>query len=458
MSSSPVTASQTGPAPYILIGGESHVLTFADEFNGATGSFWQGFGSGGTWATSFSPHLEDTRTITRNRELQIYVDPDMDMFPTPFTLGDGVMTLHAAPLSAEQRVMAGGPAFGSGMLSTEMTFSFSGGYLEIRADVPDQVGLWSAFWLLPVDGSWSAEIDVFEFLGEDAGTFHTNLWKKGTPDAAYLPRTGAGEGFHTYGLFWGDEVIQWYFDGQLVRETSAAITEEMYLIINLAVGGWAQAPDSSTDFSDGLSIDYIRVYEPEDDPTRNAAFHGEVFLGNDLHCGGAGNDLINGTRWGDRISAGMGDDTVYGDDGSDTLAGDAGQDRLFGHAGDDQLDGGEDKDHLVGGRGSDVLAGGPDLDHLWGGAYAPDGCSDRFVFAAGCGTDYVHDFEPGVDRIDLSALNPDALTAGDALRDEGWATRLDLSALAGMPGDAVYLVGISREQISWNDFIFVAAA
>jgi len=55
-------------------------------------------------------------------------------------------------------------------------------------------------------------------------------------------------------------------------------------------------------------------------------------------------------------------------------------------------------------------------------------------------------------------LNPDALTAGDALRDEGWATRLDLSALAGMPGDAVYLVGISREQISWNDFIFVAAA
>ena len=65
----------------ILWNGETYVLTFNDEFNGSTVAYWTGHGKGGVWSTSYSPHLEDSRTNASNGELQYYVDPDMEGLP-----------------------------------------------------------------------------------------------------------------------------------------------------------------------------------------------------------------------------------------------------------------------------------------------------------------------------------------------------------------------------------------
>ena len=46
--------SYAGPSQTITIDGADYVLTFGDEFNGSTVSFWNGYGNGGLWATSFS--------------------------------------------------------------------------------------------------------------------------------------------------------------------------------------------------------------------------------------------------------------------------------------------------------------------------------------------------------------------------------------------------------------------
>ncbi|APX24094.1 MAG: hypothetical protein CML50_12865 [Rhodobacteraceae bacterium] len=445
--------SYAGPSQTITIDGADYVLTFGDEFNGSTVSFWNGYGNGGLWATSFSPHLDDTRSITSNNELQYYIDPDMSGLPNPFTVDQGVLTINASELDATQRQLADGYDYGSGMLSTEMTFDVSSGYIEISADVPDEQGFWSAFWMLPADGDWSSEIDIFEILGGTADTIHTNVWTDGTPDAAYLTGTDAADGFHTYGLFWDADSIQWFYDGELIRETANTITEEMFLIINLAVGGWAGDPDGTTDFGDGLSIDYVHVYELETDPNRNPAMQGDTFVPADPDVGTTQTEVINGSRWGDVIDAQAGDDTVYGDGGDDILSGGTGADRLFGQAGDDSLSGGAGNDHLIGGAGEDRLDGGAGTDHMWGGSYGADGSRDTFVFSAGSGADYVHDFEVAFDLIDLTFYGVDWSTVQSALSDQSWATRLDLAALGGSAGDAVYLANVALADLTSDNFL-----
>ncbi|EPX75563.1 putative calcium binding protein hemolysin [Salipiger mucosus DSM 16094] len=449
-----VSSSSTAGGPQgITIDGEKYVPTFVDEFNGSTTSFWTGYGSGGTWATSFSPHLDDTRNIASNNELQYYIDPDMTGLPNPFTLDQGVLTIRASELDAAQQQLTGGLDYGSGMLSTEMTFDVASAYIEIRADVPDEQGFWSAFWMLPADGDWSSEIDIFEILGGDAGTVHTNLWTDGTPDADFVTGTGAGDGFHTYGLFWDADTIQWFYDGTMIRETANTVTEEMFLVINLAIGGWAGSPDATTDFGNGLGIDYLRVYELESDPGRNPTQLTESFEPGTPDVGTAQDDVINGTRWDDVIKAGSGNDTVYGDAGDDLLRGQAGADRLFGQAGDDTLQGSPGNDHLVGGTGADLLSGASGTDHMWGGAYGADGTRDEFVFSAGGGTDYIHDFEVGIDVVDLTAFASDWTSVQSALTDQSWATYLDLALLGGQAGDGLFLVGIEAASLTIDGFL-----
>ncbi|MBT9383017.1 family 16 glycosylhydrolase [Pseudooceanicola sp. CBS1P-1] len=452
------TEAATGSIDTITLHGETYVLTFDEEFDAATPSFWAGFGAGGIWATSFSPHLEDSRTIASNNELQYYVDPDMSAFDNPFSVTDGVLTITASPLDATQEATAGGLSYSSGMISTEMSFAFCTGYVEICADLPDEVGMWSAFWLMPADGDWSAEIDILEVLGEDADTLHTNVWDDGSGSSQAVYDTGAADGFHTYGLYWDESVIEWYYDGTLIRSAENTAFEDMYLIINLAVGGWAEDPDATTDFSEGLQIDYIRIYELESSTERNDAITEGGFTSQELWGGTEGADTINGSRWGDLIEAGGGDDIVYGDNGNDTLYGGDGADQLFGQNGSDALYGGAAADKLIGGNGVDFLNGGAGTDHLWGGVWAADGATDTFAFEAGCGTDYVHDFELGTDLIDLSSFGIGWDDLSSAMTDQGWATKIDLAACGGNSGDAVYLANVAAADLTADDILFATYA
>ena len=82
--------------------------------------------------------------------------------------------------------------------------------------------------------------------------------------------------------------------------------------------------------------------------------------------------------------------TLDGGDGNDTLTGGAGTDWLIGAAGDDVL---------IGGGGNDLLVGGVGVD-----TFRFTSRADSFV-SAGVADDVIDDFQTGVDRIDLIALN-----------------------------------------------------
>jgi len=113
-----------------------------------------------------------------------------------------------------------------------------------------------------------------------------------------------------------------------------------------------------------------------------------------------------------------GDGTAHDSSASDAdlLVGCANANRLFGGGGDDALIGLGGRDRLDGGAGNDWLYGGAGADILTGGSGA-----DTFVFrsVAEIGPvagvhDRITDFEPGRDRIDLSAIDANGPHPGHA--------------------------------------------
>ncbi|MBC9246483.1 calcium-binding protein [Paracoccus sp. 11-3] len=152
-----------------------------------------------------------------------------------------------------------------------------------------------------------------------------------------------------------------------------------------------------------------RLFGGQDNDTLQGSF------GDDLLDDRFGNNWFSGGTGKDRIVAGKGADTLFGGAHNDVLNAGAGKDRLSGQAGDDRLIAGGGNDRLDGGAGRDVLFGGDGVDTLIGGA-GPDRLTggrdaDNFVYLRpndsrpGRQADFITDFSPNQDHLDLRKLN-----------------------------------------------------
>jgi Ca2+-binding RTX toxin-like protein len=135
----------------------------------------------------------------------------------------------------------------------------------------------------------------------------------------------------------------------------------------------------------------------------------------DVLQGSNKSEVIHGLNGNDMIFGGMGTDTLFGGSGYDEIIGEIGNDILHGENGFDLLIGGAGNDTIFGGNGKDTLTGGTGGDHLYGG---PD--ADVFKFNSTTdlstslsNTDIIFDFEKGVDKIDLSAIDASRLIRGN---------------------------------------------
>lgn len=148
------------------------------------------------------------------------------------------------------------------------------GYFEITAKVPAGDGLWPAFWMDPVAGTKTAEIDVSEILSRNTHvsyeTIHTadQHWVANNPAPTYAFDTPVdlSSGYHRYGVDWGPTEITFYIDGDAVHSvpTPSDMHQPFYVIANLAVGtpgSWAGPPDASTPFPADYSIQQIAVWQ-----------------------------------------------------------------------------------------------------------------------------------------------------------------------------------------------------
>lgn len=155
----------------------------------------------------------------------------------------------------------------SGAINTNNKFNFNKGYIEGRFKMPATSGFWSSFFMLNANGSRPPEIDIFEILGHESTGLNTN-YHYGDSKSQYNKQTvvDLSKDFHTYGLEWDADYIKWYLDGKQVgaafKDAQAIATnKDMYLIINLAVGGWESLPDNYTDWSQDFECDWIRVWQ-----------------------------------------------------------------------------------------------------------------------------------------------------------------------------------------------------
>lgn len=251
------------------------VLVWSDEFSGGAGrpnpENWTYDSGAGGWG---------------NGELETYCgygsskSPCDAKQPNTWVGSDGY--LH---------IMARNPASGiytSARLKSQGLKSFQYGRIEARIKLPAGQGMWPAFWMLGDDidvRPWPAcgEMDIMENIGSQPSTNHGSIHGTGFTGSAIgttyeLPNGKKfSEGFHTFGILWSPELIQFYVDSPsnvYATYTPASLPHgavwpfdsgKFFFILNVAVGGsWPGPPVKTTVFPQEMLIDYVRVYrEPE---------------------------------------------------------------------------------------------------------------------------------------------------------------------------------------------------
>lgn len=245
---------------------EGYHLVFSDNFNGPTLD-----------RTCWNVELHPPGWV--NEELQEYVDND-----EVIKLENGNLILRAVKTLGKD----GSVSYTSGRVSTQWKRDFTCGIFEARLKVPQGKGLLPAFWLMTTDedkyGQWPVcgELDIMEVLGDQPrknhGTLHYGLPHEETQGTVMLAEGDFSQAFHDFAVKWEPGCIRWYVDDkEYFRADSwfsagsdgekkpfpAPFDHDMYLILNLAVGGsWVGYPDETTDFHRArLAVDWVRVYQ-----------------------------------------------------------------------------------------------------------------------------------------------------------------------------------------------------
>ncbi|HEY8401037.1 MAG TPA: family 16 glycosylhydrolase [Cytophagaceae bacterium] len=174
-----------------------------------------------------------------------------------------------------------GKSYTSARLRTIHKGDFTFGRIEARIKLPEGVGSWAAFWLLPTDdvyGTWAAsgEIDIMEYQGKNPGEVSGTIHYGGAwPDNKYkgavhhLP-TGQyyHSDFHVYAIEWDSTEIRWYMDDKhyatRTKEEIAPLhwpfDQRFHIILNNAIGGHLGGTINDSHFPMTMEVDYVRVY------------------------------------------------------------------------------------------------------------------------------------------------------------------------------------------------------
>lgn len=193
--------------------------------------------------------------------------------------------------------------FYAGAVTTHDKYESKYGYYETRCQLPKNNGIWAAFWMMPVDidGLFAsgetdarvagAEIDIFEaaFFPKSVVQQNVHIGGYGTKHQSF-PNVMALFGdygdiyddFHTYGLYWDENIYIFYIDGKRIWSTDcqnnvSQIDSAIYLTTE--VGGYVKdgVPVPGTSWGDHKSpdcsendwskndvrflVDYVRHYK-----------------------------------------------------------------------------------------------------------------------------------------------------------------------------------------------------
>lgn len=237
---------------------DGYRLVWSDEFekDGRPDPEKWTFETGGKWA---------------NRELQAYTDRPENAF-----VRDGM--LHIRSLKEECM----GRSYTSARMMTYPHAAWRYGWFEIRAKLPNGVGSWPAFWLLPVSFRegvrWPlcGEIDMMEHTMAEKDvlvySLHSEKFNHMRPRpfqrSTRVHSPGASSEFRTYAMEWTHDKVEYFLDGKSVCRYSRGaedagdwpFDQPFYLILNVAVGGFMGGPVNDADLPCEMLVDHVRVY------------------------------------------------------------------------------------------------------------------------------------------------------------------------------------------------------
>jgi len=237
-------------------------LVFSDEFTGDTldASKWN-------TALTWGPDL-----VVYN-QMQYYVDTQNspDFGYNPFSLDGDVLTITATETPDALRSAANEQPWLSGAISSADKFDFTYGYIEASMSLQQGRGLWPAFWMLSSEFEGiRPELFIMEYDGSRPESIFHNYNYTDTDGSLRSPgqwevsSADFSDGFQKVGVSWAPEELLFYInDEPRYRIVGDSVSQQdMYLILNLAVGGiWPGAPDGTTPVPSSIEIDYVRVYQ-----------------------------------------------------------------------------------------------------------------------------------------------------------------------------------------------------
>ncbi len=175
-----------------------------------------------------------------------------------------------------------GHKFTSARMITKDKKLFNYSRIDIRAKIPFGQGIWPAIWMLGdnIDQvSWPAcgEIDIMELIGNHPSTSHATVHfgtdfssHKYSGDSYIISNEIFNDRFHVFSVireanimwFFVDDILIYEFSSNDTQGMSYPFNQDFFLILNVAIGGnWPGDPDGTTQFSQQMMVDYIRVFE-----------------------------------------------------------------------------------------------------------------------------------------------------------------------------------------------------
>lgn len=239
---------------------DDYQLVWSDEFNYnglPDASKWSYDVGGGGWGNSEAQYY--TNALLQNAEVK-----------------GGYLHINAIKEDFE------GKKYTSARLVTKTKGDWTYGRIEVRAKLPEGIGMWPAIWMLPTDwayGGWpvSGEIDIMENLGFlpylIVATAQTQTYNHvlETQKNAIIAILDCYSEFHNYILEWEASEIRVYVDSKLYFTFKNQGTgfqvwpfdKRFHLLLNIAVGGTFGGPQGIDDriSPQSMVVDYVRVYQ-----------------------------------------------------------------------------------------------------------------------------------------------------------------------------------------------------
>lgn len=227
--------------------------------------------------------------FVRNRELQYFTDR-----PENLRVENGHLVIEARredfpnaandPGAEDWRRQWPKAEVTSASIHTQDKYKFVGGRVEVRAKIPEGLGIWPAIWLLgskTASAGWPecGEIDIMEYVGHTPHTVHGSVHMakynhvRGNHQTATLEMPDLHEDFHVFAVEWTQERIDGYVDGRhffrFENEGTGSdawpFDRPHHIKLNLSFGGgWGAQKGLDWDcLPQQFLVDYVRVYQPE---------------------------------------------------------------------------------------------------------------------------------------------------------------------------------------------------